>query len=189
MLARLTGEVAEPALKECTGKIGCGHWLPGSAFYKDANKASRLTSACRQCVRKHQRSQAGKAAISRYKQSPRGKAARARWWRTLAGKASRARYSARYNATPEGAQKRRARGMLYRAVHKGRMIKPERCQLYSPAYPICKGRIEGHHHLGYDREHWLDVQWLCHYHHYLHDMAERRTRTHASPVFATAGVE
>ncbi len=25
--------------------------------------------------------------------------------------------------------------------------------------------VEGHHHKGYDREHWLDVIWLCIVHH------------------------
>lgn len=25
--------------------------------------------------------------------------------------------------------------------------------------------VEGHHHLGYDRDHWLDVEWLCDPHH------------------------
>jgi hypothetical protein len=24
---------------------------------------------------------------------------------------------------------------------------------------------EGHHYLGYAKEHWLDVQWLCRKHH------------------------
>jgi hypothetical protein len=23
----------------------------------------------------------------------------------------------------------------------------------------------GHHYLGYDREHWLDIKWLCDKHH------------------------
>lgn len=25
--------------------------------------------------------------------------------------------------------------------------------------------VQGHHYLGYDKSHWLDIQWLCSIHH------------------------
>ena len=43
------------------------------------------------------------------------------------------------------------------AVLEGRLVRPFTCE-------NCKKmglRIEGHHHLGYEPEHWLDIQWLC----------------------------
>lgn len=33
----------------------------------------------------------------------------------------------------------------------------------------CRGQIEAHHYKGYAKEHWLDVVWLCKYHHELAD--------------------
>lgn len=29
----------------------------------------------------------------------------------------------------------------------------------------CHGRIEAHHLNGYEKDHWLDIIWLCRYHH------------------------
>jgi len=91
------------------------------------------------------------------------------WWQSEAGKASHKKADDKRLATPEGQQKNKARRAVRTAVEAGRMVKPERCSLFFPLYPICKGQIEGHHHLGYDREHWLDVQWLCAEHHIMLD--------------------
>lgn len=50
----------------------------------------------------------------------------------------------------------RAHRTIYRAVVGKRIIKPEHCSKCGAS-----GRIEAHHHLGYERVHRLDVVWLC----------------------------
>jgi hypothetical protein len=60
---------------------------------------------------------------------------------------------------------RKARAKVSHEVRVGRLVKPDNCFLYSPFYPLCKGRIEAHHFLGYREEHWLSVKWLCSKHH------------------------
>lgn len=42
------------------------------------------------------------------------------------------------------------------AVKAGKLIRPKACELC-----MAGGKIEAHHHLGYEQAHWLDVQWLC----------------------------
>ena len=65
--------------------------------------------------------------------------------------------------TPEQKKRAVARGLLNTKVHRGK-IKRQPCE-------VCGNpKVEGHHHNGYDREHALDVRWLCKFH---HDEAER----------------
>lgn len=47
-----------------------------------------------------------------------------------------------------------ARQLLIHAVKSGKVIKPSECSSCGTS-----GRIEGHHHEGYDKP--LSVQWLC----------------------------
>lgn len=53
-----------------------------------------------------------------------------------------------------------ARRAVQSALDKGELTRPLNCS-------ICGGNshpnrvIEPHHYLGYEREHWLDVQWCC----------------------------
>jgi hypothetical protein len=51
-----------------------------------------------------------------------------------------------------------AQGAVARAKRKGILV-PEPCE-------VCGAkRVHGHHYLGYARENWLKVQWLCASHH------------------------
>ena len=50
----------------------------------------------------------------------------------------------------------RAHGMLSYAVKTGKIIKPSKCSQCGKS-----GKIQGHHHNGYDKEHYLDVIWVC----------------------------
>jgi hypothetical protein len=52
---------------------------------------------------------------------------------------------------------RKARGAVSSALNSGRLIKPLRCEICG-----CVEKLEAHHYKGYEKEHWLDVQWLCH---------------------------
>ena len=54
----------------------------------------------------------------------------------------------------------RARMALDGAVRYGKLIRGE-CEVCGTDKDI-----DGHHYLGYDKEHWLDVKWLCMKHHY-----------------------
>lgn len=60
-----------------------------------------------------------------------------------------------------GRKKQAARKAVGRALKTGRLIKPACC-----GHEGCdETYIEAHHCRGYEREHWLDVEWLCHSHH------------------------
>jgi hypothetical protein len=52
---------------------------------------------------------------------------------------------------------RKARGAVSSALNTGRLIKPERCDVCNK-----KEKLQAHHWKGYEKEFWLDVQWLCH---------------------------
>lgn len=66
----------------------------------------------------------------------------------------RKRSRERYYSLPEN--KRKARYYLTNAIRDGKIQRPDKCELCSGT-----GRIEGHHHKGYAKKHWLDIQWLC----------------------------
>lgn len=51
-----------------------------------------------------------------------------------------------------------ARAAVWRAVKSGRLERSD-CQVCSST------KVEAHHHNGYEKEHWLDVVWLCNEHH------------------------
>ena len=53
---------------------------------------------------------------------------------------------------------RRAHHTLQNAVRYGK-IERQPCG-------VCReGKVEGHHHQGYEPEHYLDIKWLCSKHH------------------------
>ena len=53
-------------------------------------------------------------------------------------------------------EKRRAVNAVNGALRSGQMIRPSHCSLCGK-----KGKLHGHHFLGYEKEHWLSVLWLC----------------------------
>lgn len=57
---------------------------------------------------------------------------------------------------PERAAARRA---VQRAVERGRLSKPDRCQVCGMVVPA--ELLHGHHYRGYEPRFHLDVQWLC----------------------------
>lgn len=50
----------------------------------------------------------------------------------------------------------KARMKIVTARRNGSLVKPQSCSKCGNG-----GRIEGHHYLGYDEKHQLDVEWLC----------------------------
>lgn len=71
------------------------------------------------------------------------------------------KYLYKYKVNGEYGNQIRARACVQYKVHTGSLIKPKICSINDN----CKGRIEAHHYLGYEPEHWLDIQWLCTKHH------------------------
>ena len=147
-------------LKTCST---CKIEKPLDEFHKHRAKKFGVHGVCKSCRKAYSKTPAGRAADAR---------AGAKYSKTPAGKAAHARGRAKYRkspagravlATPEGRNKRNA---INNAIRDGRLIKPDVCVFNDS---VCEGQIEGHHHLGYDREHWLDVQWLCAEHHIMLD--------------------
>jgi hypothetical protein len=60
------------------------------------------------------------------------------------------------NQRQKNKHKCNARQAVRWAVLAGTLIKPEGCQECGTV-----GRVQAHHHLGYEQPHWLHVQWLC----------------------------
>lgn len=104
-------------------------------------------------------------ANRRYKENPEILLERTRKYvKTEKGRANKNASSKRMAL--KHSEKWNARNKLRYAVKIGKIIKPVMCEQYNP-HPViaCFGRIEAHHYLGYDEEHWKDVQWLCMKHH------------------------
>jgi hypothetical protein len=63
-------------------------------------------------------------------------------------------------------ERRKAQAAVNAAVKDGRLTRPEFCDECGAWPDIMPNGFQswvmnGHHHKGYDPEHWLDVVWLC----------------------------
>jgi hypothetical protein len=67
-------------------------------------------------------------------------------------------------------EKVRAQAEVSKAIRHGELIRPEQCENCGRT---CKP--QAHHHLGYAKEHWLHVQWLCRSCHNAADRAQRQS--------------
>jgi hypothetical protein len=83
-------------------------------FYRDRRAADGLMSGCKDCDRKYQRSEAGKAKNRRYARSVKGAISRLRYNRSKKGKATAARYRIKY---PEKAAAADAIAMAVQSGH------------------------------------------------------------------------
>lgn len=116
-------------------------------FYKYLGRHANHCKPCgrlraRISYRKHAERQARTKRI--YNQTERGKAA------------AKKRV---YKAIETHPEKHKARYMFRYAVQAGK-IQRQPCE-------ICGlEKSEAHHYLGYEPEHWYDVQWLCRQHHF-----------------------
>ena len=63
-------------------------------------------------------------------------------------------YSRRYAAKYPDKKKARAKVMV--ALRSKNITMPEACEGCS-----INARLEAHHYLGYAKDHWLDIKWLC----------------------------
>jgi hypothetical protein len=79
-------------------------------------------------------------------------------WGTPRRRASLRASSARQRPKNKAEGKAPARYAVMNAVRDGR-LKKQPCE-------VCgTWLVDAHHHMGYEPEHWLDVQWLCVIHH------------------------
>jgi len=65
---------------------------------------------------------------------------------------------ARYSRIQRGRypERKHARDAVYRALKDGRLVKPERCERCGEI----KHNLQGHHK-SYEKDRWLEVEWLC----------------------------
>lgn len=125
--------------------------------------------ARRRTVAKYDRSEKGKAATARANASPLAKERYARYRTTEKYRAAQERRRIKDQATGwpnQLAQRRHIRAhepnkvnawMAVRwAMEFGLLTRPDACERCGSTK-----KLHAHHHLGYERDHWLDVQWLC----------------------------
>lgn len=94
-----------------------------------------------------------KARYARYRETEKYRAVQARYAASQRGKATEAAYQAWVRATqPIRVKARAAVGI---AVKQGALTRPTSCSCGAI------GKLDAHHHLGYEPRHWLDVVWLC----------------------------
>lgn len=133
----------------------CGHCkqeVPRKMFSKSPASVDLLQSWCRTCssARKRERYHTDAEYRAQVQALQR------------ASKKKRYRESAEHRAALQREKRSlmgRARQAVHTAVQNKGLSKPDKCQLCG--HPGTGREIQGHHHLGYEREHWLDVIWLC----------------------------
>lgn len=136
-----------PPTKFCTR---CERTLPASAFYRVRSAKDGLSGYCRECCARYARSPTGRDVQAKQRGSRKRRLWAAEYKAAGGDRANAGRHRGRY---PERIA---ARWALREAVRTGRIARADRCEGCG-----ARARTEGHHHRGYDRAHWLDVQWLC----------------------------
>jgi hypothetical protein len=69
----------------------------------------------------------------------------------------KAKQAARVKADKQYRLKLQARKFVSHAIENGRLEKPDHCENCQ----VKSDRLESHHYLGYERENWLKISWLC----------------------------
>jgi hypothetical protein len=117
--------------------------------YHWVKRTQRYHYCCKKCANALQRKYYERRRDERnakqlaYSKTPKGKVARRK---------------AILNAWSRHPEKMQARLKMTQAINNA-VLKKTNCE------ECDNPKVEGHHYLGYDEAHWLDVQWLCRYHH------------------------
>ena len=101
--------------------------------------------------RKQKRSEAAKARRRELRQRPEQKA-------------KEAAYAREYRKRPNTRAKAKAREQAKQALVNGSLTRPHECEICGKQDdPLRDGRsgLRMDHHLGYDKENWLNVQFIC----------------------------
>lgn len=127
-----------------------------AAYASDVTRQDALHPYCQECRHKQKRSPEALAKRRKLRKWTKDYAVKYHYDYTrrpevMARNAARNRtYSLRF---PE---KAKAHSAVTRAMITGDIVRPRMCE---GCFTACKP--EAHHHKGYDKEHWLDVLWLC----------------------------
>lgn len=144
------------SMKNCSS---CGIKKRSDEFYSDKRTWDMLYSACKDCH--NERNKRWQKSSENYKDYTKEKN---KVKNTYANKKV-------YLSKPDEQEKQRARHALFVAVKKGDKTRLP-CQR-----PGCQTLYtEAHHHLGYKKENWLDVLWLCIKHHAELHSDERKSK-------------
>lgn len=140
-----------------------------SEFHKSKREYDGLQGWCKLCFKSYQQSPKGKEIQRKFRQSPAAKVIRKRYRQSEKGKVNR-RINTRKHAIsfPE---RIKAQYTVNNAIKVGRLPHADTLQCY---YCPAKAQLY-HHHLGYEKEHWLDVVPVCRKCHKLcHNLKEKR---------------
>lgn len=105
---------------------------------------------CSECLKEGFRRYNAKHSKQRkdWHQSEAGRTSHQKYNSSAKGKATRARCLCNAKVL--------ARKAVLRAIKAGKIIRPSFCSRCP-----CSEEIEAHHHLGYEKKHRLDIQWVC----------------------------
>ena len=154
--SRFSGFFGDCQMKFCRK---CEQTKPLSKFYKNHEHKDGHKSECKKCSdvydKKYRKTERGKLALKRYEQSERYKESRKIYHQSKKGKENNRRNSRKQRILHPYRMK--ARNAVSCAVIAGRLFHPDtlRCHYC----PVRAGQY--HHHRGYAKKHWLDVQPVC----------------------------
>ena len=122
----------------------CGIVQPLINFYRDRSRRLGVYNRCRTCESKRnaERTPARFGPGSIYN--------------TYAKRAAKIKRAYLKNPLPY-----KARHAVSIAIKEGKLSRGE-CHLASNE---CSGKVQAHHHAGYDKPNWLNVVWVCKHHH------------------------
>lgn len=84
--------------------------------------------------------------------------------RTPEQRARAAEYAYAYRTRPAAAFREAARVAVGQALKRGTLVRPTCCVLCGAIPRVAadgRSSIRADHYLGYEKVHWLDVQWIC----------------------------
>ena len=121
--------------------------------YKDYEKQKQNA---RENYRKNKEKKKLQSRLYYYKNWDEKQKYRANWIKKNKKKFKEASLKATRKWYQKNKSKRRAQDALKRAVKRGDLIRPNKCNICGS-----KGIIHAHHHKGYLKKFYLDVLWLC----------------------------
>jgi len=172
----------------CNAK--CAHQgepQPVTNFSRNPSRADGMNAWCKDCLRianaAYRAKPEGRATLNNYNHSEKGKATRKRGERSEKGKIAKKRYQQsekgkavvrrQYDKNkndPAFLQKQMAHLKVEQAIIQGKLPRAS-----SNVCTYCpKPAAHYHHYLGYEEEHWLDVEPVCVSCHHKADRAQAR---------------
>ncbi len=142
-------ELFPPCKAMTTGR----HSLCNDCHLKRMQEKYHNSDEHREKARQYSQSEAGRRVQKKTRDKPAAKA-RVKKYNRVYG-------NWKYHNDPERKRKHKARQAVNLSIAYGLIVKPAACQHPGKYSPKCGGQIQGHHHKGYEQEHWLEVEWLC----------------------------